>query len=360
MGDVKLRTFGPVHTEEVAPPLRNLGRPAGGGDEESGAEPARLTLVGVYANERKSFGAEIDRARVPAGTWEWVRRALTDMQRKFWGWRVDLGRFSDEAAAAGVVAGGVDVGEVLALSADFLSEIAAGRAWLQAFQDAQDALRFCLSCCVELAYSPSGMHAWRGGSGETTPDGASLWSGPPVGFTMHAVERDTASAAGLPEAIRRLECRSLGASQEEHMEVRVGPGLLEMLALTRLLPAGCRVVLSGTAWACLNKGLGGQPAHFGMAVLEHLGRVQVACLGRPWEVYQMLPVQLAARSSHFASLRDVAPGRLSLAAPGARDAPQLALGLTFTFTRWFEPSERDLRALELSRGKGSGGGGGGC
>ena len=357
VGDVKLRNFGAVHTaEEMAPPLSSLGRPVHWGDEEAGAARGRMTLVGVYANNMKSFSAAVDRSRMPVAVWEWMRGALQDMQRKFWGLRVEVGKLDKLRAAVG----GRDVDAVLALSSDFLAEMQAGRAWLLAFEDAQDALRFCLSFCVELAYSPSAVHAWRGGSGKTTPDGAPLWSGPPVGFTMHAVEPD---AVGLPGARGRgdgiLSCCSLGGSKVERMEVNVRPGLLEMLALTRLVPAGCRVVLSGAAWARLNEGVGGQPAHFGKSVLEHLGTVKMPWLGRTTEVYQMLPVQLAARAIHFTSLREVAPGRLSLVGPGARDAPRLDPGLTFAFTRWFEPSKRDLRVLAPPHAGGGGDSGSG-
>ena len=92
------------------------------------------------------------------------------------------------------------------------------------------------------------------------------------------------------------------------------------------------------------------------AVVEHLGRALVPCLSRPLEAYQVLPVQLAARAGSFVSLRDAAPGRLTLLAPGARDAPRPTAHLTFMFTAWFAPSDRDL--LELARRGPAGGGGG--
>ena len=250
----------------------------------------------------------------------------------------------------------MNVEEVLALTADFAAQEAAGQAWLLAFEDAQDALRFCLSCCIELTYSPwEGYDAWRGGSSATTPDGAALWNGPPVGFTVHSVTRGGARS-GDAGAGPELRCTRSLKGREETFRGDVGAGLLEALVAARVLRSNARVVLTGPAWARLNEGLGGQSALSGKAVVEHLGRALVPCLSRPLEAYQVLPVQLAARAGSFVSLRDAAPGRLTLLAPGARDAPRPTAHLTFMFTAWFAPSDRDL--LELARRGPAGGGGG--
>ena len=324
--------------------------------------------MAVFVSERKSFEEAADRRRISAAAWDEVRQIVRDANRKFWGWHVEVGGSlaalersgergpRDPEAARGGGGGGVNVEEVLAVTADFAAQEAAGQAWLLAFEDAQDALRFCLSCCIELTYSPwEGYDAWRGGSSATTPDGAALWNGPPVGFTVHSVTRGGASS-GDAGAGPELRCTRSLKGREETIRGDVGAGLLEALVAARVLPSNARVVLTGPAWARLNEGLGGQSAHSGKAVVEHLGRALVPCLSRPLEAYQVLPVQLAARAGSFVSLRDAAPGRLTLLAPGARDAPRPTAHLTFMFTAWFAPSDRDL--LELARRGPAGGGGG--
>ena len=387
---VKLRRFGPLRTaRELEPPLGSSLYVSGawsvferdgcgdGGDGVAkggvSASSGDITLVAVFVSDRKSFEEAVDRGRIPTGSWDEVRKIVSDMTRKFWGWRVETGggwaaltpfgegRPGDPEAARGGGGGGMNVEEVLALTADFKAQEAEGQAWLLAFEDAQDALRFCLSCCIELAYSPwGGFHAWRGGSNATTPDGAALWNGPPLGFTVHSVVRGGASsedACAGPE----LHCRRSMQGRRETIHGDVGAGLLEAQVAAQLLPSNARIVLTGPAWARVNEGLGGQQAHFGKAVVEHLGRVLVPCLTRVLEVYQVLPVQLAARTGSFVSLRGANPGGLTLLSPGARDAPRPTVHLTFVFTAWFVPSERDLLELATrgpARGEGGGGGGG--
>ena len=382
---LKLRRFAPPRTAQELEPgpgsslfdsrRRSVSNPSGigdGGDGTAGAGAGagweEITLVAVFVSDRKSFEEAAGRGRISPAAWDEVRKIVKDANRKFWGWRVDVGgslaalkgsgegRPSDPEIARGGLGGGVDVEEVLALTADFQAQEAEGQAWLLAFEDAQDALRFCLSCCIELTYSPwEGFQAWRGGSSATTPDGAALWNGPPVGFTVHSVTRGGASS-GDAGAGPELHCTRFLRGREETIRGDVGAGLLEALVAAQLLPSNARVVLTGPAWASLNEGLGGQPAHFGKAVVEHLGRVHVPCLSRPLEAYHVLPVQLAARTGSFVSLRDAAPECLTLLSPGARDAPRPTAHLTFMFTAWFAPSDRDL--LELARRGPSGGEGG--
>ena len=382
---LKLRRFAPPRTAQELEPgpgsslfdsrRRSVSNPSGigdGGDGTAGAGAGagweEITLVSVFVSDRKSFEEAAGRGRISPAAWDEVRKIVKDANRKFWGWRVDVGgslaalkgsgegRPSDPEIARGGLGGGVDVEEVLALTADFQAQEAEGQAWLLAFEDAQDALRFCLSCCIELTYSPwEGFQAWRGGSSATTPDGAALWNGPPVGFTVHSVTRSGASS-GVAGAGPELHCTRFLRGREETIRGDVGAGLLEALVAAQLLPSNARVVLTGPAWASLNEGLGGQPAHFGKAVVEHLGRVHVPCLSRPLEAYHVLPVQLAARTGSFVSLRDAAPECLTLLSPGARDAPRPTAHLTFMFTAWFAPSDRDL--LELARRGPAGGGGG--
>merc|ERR1712078_618098 len=334
---------------------RSVSNPSGigdGGDGTAGAGAGweEITLVAVFVSDRKSFEEAAGRGRISPAAWDEVRKIVKDANRKFWGWRVDVGgslaalkgsgegRPSDPEIARDGLGGGVDVEEVLALTADFQAQEAEGQAWLLAFEDAQDALRFCLSCCIELTYSPwEGFQAWRGGSSATTPDGAALWNGPPVGFTVHSVTRGGASS-GDAGAGPELWCSRSLKGREETIRGDVGAGLLEALVAAQLPPSNARVVLTGPAWASLNEGLGGQPAHFGKAVCEHLGRVHVPCLSRPLEAYHVLPVQLAARTGSFVSLRDAAPECLTLLSPGARDAPRPTAHLTFMFTAWFAPS----------------------
>merc|ERR1719235_2730197 len=382
---LKLRRFGPPRTvRELEPPLGSSRYASGGwsasepvnvgdggdgaGAAGEGASSEEIALVAVFVSERKSFEEAADRRRISAAAWDEVRQIVRDANRKFWGWHVEVGGSlaaleragqrgpRDPEAARGGGGGGVNVEEVLALTADFAAQEAAGQAWLLAFEDAQDALRFCLSCCIELTYSPwEGYDAWRGGSSATTPDGAALWNGPPVGFTVHSVTRGGASS-GDAGAGPELRCTRSLKGREETICGDVGAGLLEALVAARVLPSNARVVLTGPAWARLNEGLGRQSAHSGKAVVEHLGRALVPCLSRPLEAYQVLPVQLAARAGSFVSLRDAAPGRLTLLAPGAREAPRPTAHLTFMFTAWFAPSDRDL--LELARRGPAGGGGG--
>ena len=382
---LKLRRFAPPRTAQELEPgpgsslfdsrRRSVSNPSGigdGGDGTAGAGAGagweEITLVAVFVSDRKSFEEAAGRGRISPAAWDEVRKIVKDANRKFWGWRVDVGgglaalkgsgegRPRDPEIARGGMGGGVDVEEVLALTADFQAQEAEGQAWLLAFEDAQDALRFCLSCCIELTYSPwEGFQAWRGGSSATTPDGAALWNGPPVGFTVHSVTRGGASS-GDAGAGPELHCTRFLRGREETIRGDVGAGLLEALVAAQLLPSNARVVLTGPAWASLNEGLGGQPAHFGKAVVEHLGRVHVPCLSRPLEAYHVLPVQLAARTGSFVSLRDAAPECLTLLSPGARDAPRPTAHLTFMFTAWFAPSDRDL--LELARRGPSGGEGG--
>ena len=384
VGGVHLRKFPPIRTaekvEEPRPgphhrvPVVRDGQGDAGEGASSGPDSSssQFTLVGVYVNGLKSFKEAADRARIPEGDWAHVRDMVADMQRKFWGWRVEVedglealqlshaSGFSgdDSVGGEGAALGlsqpgcaGIDVGQVLALSGDFRDQVAAKQAWLLAFEDAQDALRFCLASSVELAYSPWKAQAWKGGSAASTPDGAPLWNGPALGFTMHTARRDAGSSrAGLPERDEWIARRSLRGSQGI-MGIRVGAGLLEMLGSIQAISANCRVVLSKSTWVCLNADVGEQPAHYGKAVLEHLGRVQITSLSRSWEAYQMLPVQLAARTRHFLPLLEASPpGRLALLSPGARDAPSLSQDLTFVFTQWFSPSEHDLRALARERG----------
>ena len=134
-----------------------------------------------------------------------------------------------------------------------------------------------------------------GGLQRHDPDGAALWNGPPVGFTVHSVTRGGASS-GDAGAGPELRCTRSLKGREETIRGDVGAGLLEALVAARVLPSNARVVLTGPAWARLNEGLGGQSAHSGKAVVEHLGRALVPCLSRPLEAYQVLPVQLAARA----------------------------------------------------------------
>merc|ERR1719146_215559 len=333
---LKLRRFGPPRTvRELEPPLGSSRYASGGwsasesggvgdggdgaGAAGEGASSEEIALVAVFVSERKSFEEAADRRRISAAAWDVVRQIVRDAKRKFWGWRVEVGgslaaleragerRPRDPEAARGCGGGGVNVEEVLALTADFAAQEAAGQAWLLAFEDAQDALRFCLSCCIELTYSPwEGYDAWRGGSSATTPDGAALWNGPPVGFTVHSVTRGGASS-GDAGAGPELRCTRSLKGREETICGDVGAGLLEALVAARVLPSNARVVLTGPAWARLNEGLGGQSAHSGKAVVEHLGRALVPCLSRPLEAYQVLPVQLAARAGSFVSLGAGAP-----------------------------------------------------
>jgi len=382
VGGVRLRKFPAIRTAEmVEEPRPGLCRPVlaahdGCGDADEGAgsgagSNSTFTLVGVYVSEQKSFKEAAERSRIPEGDWVHVREVVADMQRKFWGWRVEVedglealqlshasGVFTgDSVGGDGAILGlsqpgcaGIDVGQVLALSQDFRDQVAAKQAWLLAFEDAQDALRFCLASSVELAYSPWKAQAWKGGSAASTPDGAPLWNGPALGFTLHTVQRDASCRASLPERDEWIARRSLRGSQGI-MGIRVGAGLLEMLGSIQAISANCRVVLSKSTWVCLNADVGGQPAHYGKAVLEHLGRVHITSLSRSWEAYQMLPVQLAARTRHFLPLLEASPaGRLTLLSPGARDAPTFSRDLTFVFTQWFSPSEHDLRGLASLRG----------
>jgi len=369
---VKMRQFGPVRTAlEVQPPLgssRYLSRDwevsgvdgAGIGVAEAGPKSDELTLVAVFVNCQKSFDKALDRSRIPEGAWVGLRRVVSDMKCKFLGWHLEVGKVwaalqrsykgehGDLESALGERGCDLDVDEVLTLTADFKAQEAAGQAWLLAFEDAQDAMLFCLSCCIELTYSSwEGLGTRRGVSSATTPDGAALWNGPPLGFTVHSVIRHSAGA-GTGAGFELLGKRFV-KGRIETIRGDVGMGLLETLVAAQLLPSNARVVLSGPAWACLNEGLGGQPAHFGKAVVEHLGRVRMLCLSRDLEVYQMLPVRLAGRASSFASLGGAAPGRLALLSPGARDAPRPTAHLTFVFTAWLEPREHDLLDLDASR-----------
>ena len=382
VGGVHLRKFPAIRTaEKVQEPRPGLCRPVlaaqggcGDGCEGAGSgagSSSTFTLVGVYVSEQKSFKDAAERSRIPEGDWTHVREVVADMQRKFWGWRVEVedglealqlshasGLFgADSGGSDSTILGlshpscaGIDVGQVLELSHDFRDQVAAKQAWLLAFEDAQDALRFCLASSVELAYSPWKAQAWKGGSAASTPDGAPLWNGPALGFTLHTVQRDASSRASLPERDEWIARRSLRGSQGI-MGIRVGAGLLEMLGSIQAISANCRVVLSKSTWVRLNADVGGQPAHYGKAVLEHLGRVHITSLSRSWEAYQMLPVQLAGRTRHFLPLLEASPaGRLALLSPGARDAPSFSRDLTFVFTQWFSPSEHDLRGLASRRG----------
>jgi len=381
VGDLKRRVFGEVHTlerikvgssaslREIAFPNSMTCKTSKLPQEIFGKNAKRgLTFVGVFMNERKSFNEAIDRSRIPASAWSQVKEVVAVMEHKFWGWRVNiesdleaLSRGSwafQEDDTFGEKGDALNMRQFLALSADFRAQVEAGEAWLLAFGDVQDAMRFCLSCSIELAYSPwAGFRAWRGRVASKTTDGVSLWSGPPLGFTMHTVARN-AKGQGRQKTVKRdpegfsaadwvwFSRTSQSLSQQvsaEAIDFDVGPGLLEALAVTQLIPANYRVILSGAAWESLNEGLGGQPARFG--VVEHLGLVRMECLPRPWDMYQVLPVELAARTNHFNSLRHAVPGHLSLQSPGARDAPRPTAHLTFVFTRWFEPSQRDLDVL---------------
>ena len=336
-----------------------------------------LTFVSVFINEHKSFNDAVDRYRIPASAWAQVKEVVAVMERKFLGWRVNIESggaliealshgswvFQEDVTADKEV-GALNARQILALSADFRAQVQAGEGWLLAFGDAQDALRFCLSCSIELAYSEWGkFRAVRGGVASMTTDGVSLWSGPPLGFTMHTVAPD-ANGQGRQKTLRHdpegcseadwvwFSRTSANRSQQATAEAigfDVCPGLLEALAVTQLIPANYRLILSEAAWKSLSKGLCGQAARFG--VVEHLGLVRLECLPRPSDMYQILPVELAARTNHFNSLRYAAPGHLSLQSPGARDAPRPTAHLTFVFTRWFEPSQRDLQALRKTSAK---------
>ena len=382
VGDLKGRIFDPIHTfEEVEAPHSHFShsvarmyseeglKGSSAGSSEGISEVDQITVVAVSVNELKSFNEAIDRTRIPASTWAQVREVVEDMKRMFCGWRVNvaggldslhltqdefrdtISKF-DEDGSLREEENAIDVRQVMDLSASFRSQAAAGEAWLLAFKDPRDALRFSLSCCIDLAYSSwGGFRTWNGGTGSRTTDGGSLWSGPPLGFTMHTITRNS----GHESLIDWVACRSVQGSRDS-IYVGVGPELLELLAATRLIPANSRVVLSGSAWACLSEALGGQPVHFGKAVVEHLGTARMDCLSRFWDVYQILPVQLAARTNQFTSLRTAVPGHLSLQSPGARDAPPPTASLTFVFTCWYEPSERDVQVFSketlVRRGKG--------
>ena len=102
VGGVHLRKFPPIRTAEKVEEPRPFPRHRvpvvrdGQGDAGEGASSgpdsssSQFTLVGVYVNGLKSFKEAADRARIPEGDWAHVRDMVADMQRKFWGWRVEV------------------------------------------------------------------------------------------------------------------------------------------------------------------------------------------------------------------------------------------------------------------------------
>ena len=56
-----------------------------------GASSEEIALVAVFVSERKSFEEAADRRRISAAAWDKVRQIVGDANRKFWGWRVEVG-----------------------------------------------------------------------------------------------------------------------------------------------------------------------------------------------------------------------------------------------------------------------------
>merc|ERR1719160_422181 len=105
---LKLRRFGPPRTaHELEPPLGSSRYASGGwsaskpgdvgeggdgaGAAGEGASSEEITLVAVFVSERKSFEEAADRRRISAAAWDEVRQIVRDANRKFWGWRVEVG-----------------------------------------------------------------------------------------------------------------------------------------------------------------------------------------------------------------------------------------------------------------------------
>ena len=272
-----------------------------------------------------------------------------EMQERFWGWRLfpdtDVKAFTEcnSFSALNVILNRAPSRDSSGDHKKQLLNPNQDGVWYFAFGKPEDALRFALCCQLELAYAQ-----WPGKVANKykkvfTADKAPLWCGLPVAFAIHlcplpdvllSAQADNPSGAESTISIWK-HTKSISKDSTFKLELcnpsrknvlyASADALRQTWNILKECTCNGQVVTTGEFLQSMTVPL----SHVGGPIVEQLGKVTLDTFDDPVYLYQMLPVELAARS--FPLLSEVLK-RGQLISPGARMAPPAKPGLTFVFT----------------------------
>ena len=283
---------------------------------------------------------------------------ISDMQQRFWGWRIvpeDLVRqsvspsdprlkrpsmrssrtASDASSPVGVQSmKAMESGAGLFRIQDLpFNQNDVTKKWFFAFAKPEDALRFALCCQLELLYAQWPRNIRKTYKKELTAEKAPLWQGLSVAFAIHVCNSPSFDHGRLLELVPQSSFRMKSPCKQnlklcnpsKHNVLNTTRSTVsETMSILDNISLDGQVVVTSKFIQSMNVPI----SSIGDPVVEHLGRVAVKEFKNSVDVYQVLPVELAAR--RFPALC----GRLStghLMSVGARSAPQPKIGLSFVF-----------------------------
>ena len=302
--------------------------------------------------------ATVKESNMGKSAFEMADNLFSDMQQRFWGWRIvhsDLKMLEVQQSKAGKNFSGLsrlslkrggsssprptvsffpsskDGSTMFSAQENRLNEMT--RKWYFTFAKPEDALRFALCCQLELVYAHWPKHIRSRYKQELTAEKAPLWHGLPVAFAVHLCKSPnfelTSNAQLLPTSSIRMRAPSksnleLCNPNKKHVLYGTQDTLKETVSLLDNVALNGQVVVTSSLIESMTVPI----ANIGDPVVEHLGKVAIKEFKAPIDVYQILPVELAART--FPSLSETMRSGHVISV-GARSAPPAKVGLTFVF-----------------------------
>jgi class 3 adenylate cyclase len=292
--------------------------------------------------------ATVKHQNVSKAAIEIADRLFCEMQQRFWGWHI-----TPDGAEKGSSFRAIERRSLSFLGMDEFRTRSFGvgsnfgpssqksnqrpvqptKKWYFAFAKPEDALRFALCCQLELVYAQWPKKIKSRFDNLLTADKAPLWNGMPVAFAVHICKFPKFESKKTMEstATNSIRMNIPSKSKLELCNPSKRQGLFcNKATLSETLGILDHVALDGqvVVTSSLIQSMSVPISNIGDPVVEHLGRVQIKSFLTPVDVYQVLPVELAARS--FPTLSQAMPEG-SLLSRGARSAPTPRVGLTFVF-----------------------------